>query len=79
MAAPTSHLEYDVEYLIAETAALFRAETVLMNSMRNMSIDEELRKRREPFLDLAMKIVAAERNSRLDQIYTLLGELRGRT
>jgi hypothetical protein len=72
------HLEWDVDFLMNEAVALFRAEVVLLNAMRNTEVNPELRAKREPFLTLAARIVEAERNARLDRLWELIGKLRGK-
>jgi len=62
------HLETDIEYDIAEAAALFRAQTVMNNSMNSQDISFELRQKREPFLRLSIAIVTAELERRLVKI-----------
>ena len=71
------HLEWDIHFLMSEAVALFHAEVVLFNSMSRLDIPPDVKQKREPFLQLADKIVESERNSRLDQIWELIGKLRG--
>lgn len=70
------NLEWEIDYTIGEAHALFRAEVVLLHTMRNKDIDPETRAKRQPFIDLAARIVEAERNVRLDELWLKIGKLR---
>lgn len=73
------HIEHDIEHVLGEALALFKAEAVLSTLLHHpeAEISAETRAKRAPFLNISMQLIRAERNKRLDELASLIQSLRG--